>query len=85
LQIIGVSREQFEDLKAKIELLYPKQTIGRPAVLNLHEKLVLTLYKLRQNPTFAVIGWNFGITDDMADRAFADVVPFVYETVTIFI
>jgi hypothetical protein len=74
---VGISKADFEELALKMEeeiLLErendPMKKRGISGQLSMKDKLLLTLYYLRQYPTFSVLGQSFGICESYASKIY---------------
>ena len=74
---IGIKTENFlcvvEKVKAYLESEYefrPVKKRGKKSGLTLEDKIVLSIYYLRNYPTFSILGGYFGISESYANKIY---------------
>lgn len=74
---VGISQETFIYLLEKVSeyiqedhKVYPRKTRGQKPSICLEDKLLLTLYYLRDYPTFMNLGKTFGISESYANKIY---------------
>ena len=77
---VGVSQETYFYLLGKVieyisedNKMHPRKTRGKKSTICIEDKVLLTLYYLRDYPTFLNLGKRFGISESYANKIYHNI------------
>lgn len=71
----GLDHDQIQELVARIHQIHPDTGRGRPPLLGLYRRVLLTLVMLRQNLNQMAVGDWFGVSQPTVSRIYRAMLP----------